>query len=174
MSTPTSAAQTIRPGLWSADPQRSRAACTVKNFLVLSVTGAFPIHEATVSVGPDGGPVEVRARLDATGFETGNAKRDAHVRNPDFLDADRHPDVLFASTEVVREGDAWLIRGLLTIKERATPITLTTRTVRVAEGIATVWATGVVDRYEAGLTYGNNFGVSRLATLDLRVELAHG
>ncbi|MGW1991615.1 YceI family protein [Embleya sp. NPDC001921] len=174
MSTPTSAEQSIRPGLWTVDPRRSRAAFTVKNFLVLSVTGAFPIHEATVSVGPDGGPVEVRARLDATGFGTGNAKRDAHVRNPDFLDAGRYPDVLFASTEVTREGAAWLVRGLLTIKDRATPITLTTRTVKASGGIATVWATGTVDRHEAGLTYGNNFGVSRLAALDLRVELAHG
>ncbi|MFE3201582.1 YceI family protein [Embleya sp. NPDC059237] len=175
MTAPTSATPTIRPGLWTVDPQRSRAGFAVKNFLVLSVRGAFPIHEATVSVSPDGEPTEVRARMDAAGFTTGNRKRDAHVRNPDFLDTESHPDVLFASTEVARPGadGPWVIRGLLTIRGRATPITLTTYTVQTSGTAATVRATGTVDRFEAGLTYGNSFGVSRLATLDLHAELVH-
>ncbi len=51
-------------------------------------------------------------------MSTGNEKRDAHLRSPDFFDVERFPTITFRSTEVTPStGGAWTITGDLTIRE---------------------------------------------------------
>ncbi|MGY1714662.1 YceI family protein, partial [Geodermatophilus sp. SYSU D01106] len=38
-------------------------------------------------------------------MDTGQADRDAHLRSPDFLDVERWPEIVFASTEVEQLDD---------------------------------------------------------------------
>lgn len=47
-----------------------------------------------------------RLRIETNSIETGNAERDAHLRSPDFLDVERFPEMVFRSTELVRESGA--------------------------------------------------------------------
>ena len=56
---------------------------------------------------------------------TNDPQRDAHLRSPDFFDAERYPTITFRSTHVERAAvDEYRVRGDLTIRGVTQPITL--------------------------------------------------
>jgi polyisoprenoid-binding protein YceI len=51
-------------------------------------------------------------------IDTGNADRDAHLRSPDFFDAERYPDITFESTRIRHiDGGTFSLAGNLTIRD---------------------------------------------------------
>ena len=123
------AAGPAQPGEWIADLAASTVSLTVRNFGLRSVTGQVPLVSASVTVGPRGQPVSVRAELDARGIDTGHPRRDRDLRGARFLATDRWPLITFqASTvqasTVQASGAGWTIAGTLTVKDRDCPVRL--------------------------------------------------
>lgn len=54
--------------------------------------------------------------VDAASVATGNARRDRHLRSPDFLAASEHPYVRFASAAARLDGDSLMVRGQLSAR----------------------------------------------------------
>jgi polyisoprenoid-binding protein YceI len=50
---------------------------------------------------------------------------EAHLQTPDFVDAERHPELTFESRSIERNGDQVRIDGEITIKGHAEPIEIT-------------------------------------------------
>lgn len=162
----------IQAGTWSVEPAGSTAAFSVSNLVFKTVHGRFPIVFAELSVGPDGTPRSVSAALDAAGLETGHPKRDTHVRGKDFLHTDAHPQLTFRSTAVVpQEPGAWLVKGLLTLREVTSEITLTVRAEQIGHDRAKVVADTRLDRRAAGLGYGPSFLIGRKVAVQLDLTL---
>ena len=70
-------------------------------------------------------------------MSTDNDQRDAHLRSPDFLEADKHPEIQFRSTAIEPTGDdTFRVRGELTIKETPFEIELDGRVRGVGQGKA--------------------------------------
>jgi polyisoprenoid-binding protein YceI len=59
-----------------------------------TVRGTLPLREGTVRFDPDTGAVAGRVVVDATGAETGNARRDRNMHR-DVLESRRHPQIVF-------------------------------------------------------------------------------
>jgi polyisoprenoid-binding protein YceI len=92
------AAGPAQPGEWIADLAASTVSLTVRNFGLRSVTGQVPLVSASVTVGPSGQPVSVRAELDARGIDTGHPRRDRDLRGARFLATDRWPLITFQAS----------------------------------------------------------------------------
>src|SRR3954447_14000739 len=91
----TMATTTLLPtGAWSIDPGRSRIEFQIKQFGIATVRGAFTTFEGTLDVGDD---ARVRGSVTAASIDTGNDRRDAHLRSAEFLDAERFPTLSFES-----------------------------------------------------------------------------
>ena len=58
----------------------------------------------------------LEARLDAATIDTREPQRDAHLRSPDFLDAEQYPQITFESTRLEPAGDRVRIVGDLTLR----------------------------------------------------------
>ncbi len=56
------------------------------------------------------------ATIDAASIDTGDERRDEHLRSPEFLDVAHHPTIQFHSTSIVPTGDRWHVEGELTIR----------------------------------------------------------
>jgi polyisoprenoid-binding protein YceI len=68
-----------------------------------------------------------------------------------FLDAERHPELRFASTSIeVEDGEA-SIHGVLTVKDNETQLTLLATDINGHDGAITATATVTVDRYQHGV-----------------------
>lgn len=70
----------------------------------------------------------VKAVIKAASIDTGIERRDAHLRNPDFFEVEKYPEITFESTSVARRGDGFVARGTFTMhgvsKEIELPFTI--------------------------------------------------
>lgn len=142
---------------YDIDPAHSAAELAVKHLMIATVRGRVAVTRGSVVV--DGDDVRVEADLAAATIDTGVKDRDAHLRSSDFLDADAHPVLRFASTRVAPNGaNAWTMEGALTIRGVSRPVTIEVE--REGEAIdpwgnkkvALVGRT-TIDRSEWGLTW---------------------
>lgn len=92
-------------GRWTLVPQESRARFHVRDKLLATAHGQLPLVEGGVDVA-DGGAV-TRAWIVAStaDLDTGNARRDGHLRAPRFLDTRRHPTLRVTASSVLLDGD---------------------------------------------------------------------
>ena len=110
---------------WQFDPAHSSVTISAKHMMVTTVRGKLAIKQLDVAFDPDAPErSKVTAVLDTASIETGQPQRDAHLRSPDFLDAERFPEITFRSTAIERAADAWKLHGDLTIRDVTQPITL--------------------------------------------------
>ena len=77
-------------------------------------------HFGDFDVSIDGDPskpetVKVEANIDVASLNTDNAKRDNHLKSPDFFDAGKYPKIRFASTRVKAKGAQLIVTGNLTM-----------------------------------------------------------
>jgi polyisoprenoid-binding protein YceI len=95
------------PPRWAVDPQKSSVEFAVKTFWGLAtVRGRFERFDGGYDAGPAGQSIELT--IDAGSLETGNGKRDEHLRSADFFHIADHPQVRFTSTCVRETGDGTL------------------------------------------------------------------
>lgn len=125
MTTETVAPATLT-GDYDIDPSHSRVGFAAKHAMVTTVRGQF--GEFTADVHLDAENVansRARVEIKAASIDTGNADRDAHVRNSDFLDVERYPTISFVSTGAEQTGDdEFVLHGDLTIKDVTKPVSI--------------------------------------------------
>ncbi|WP_452226792.1 YceI family protein [Lacinutrix cladophorae] len=95
--------------------------------------------------------------VDATTINTKNKKRDAHLRNSDFFDVEKYPEICFISSAVTKTKNGYNTIGNLTIhgvtKEVEIPFTFSKNTF---DGNL------IINRFDYNL--GEEFGTMRVGT----------
>jgi polyisoprenoid-binding protein YceI len=110
---------------WNIDKAHSDVGFAVKHMMISTVRGKFASFDADVKLDPASlQTATVTARIDTASIDTGEPKRDDHLRSADFLDAEKYPTLTFTSTKVTRSGDELEVVGNLKIKDQEHPITL--------------------------------------------------
>src|SRR5262245_23888011 len=85
---------------WSFDPAYTTVEFVIRN-LWFKVKGRFLDLEGTIVLDEDDiSRSSVTATIKVDSIETGNQRRDAHLRARDFFDVERFPDIEFKSTSV--------------------------------------------------------------------------
>ncbi len=93
---------------WRLDPAGSTAEFGVPHFWgLVTVKGHFGRLDGWVTI-DESGQRAMELTLDAASVDTGNRRRDRHLRSSDFFDAERSPEVRFHSTSVSDAGDGGL------------------------------------------------------------------
>ncbi|MEK0101224.1 YceI family protein [Streptomyces sp. A475] len=140
-------------GTYEIDPVASSVNFRMRTvFGLFPVRGSFRITRGRIDVA---GPVEkstVDVRIGADTFESGVARRDAHVRSADYLDVAAHPEFAFRGDGVEVGADGALLAGELTVLGVSRPVAVTVESVTVEGRRLTVVASAVVDRYAFGVT----------------------
>ncbi|MDD5761261.1 MAG: YceI family protein [bacterium] len=106
-----------RAATWEIDPVHSSVEFKVRHLMISNVKGKFEKFSGTVvSDDKDVGKSSVDVTIDASSIGTGNEKRDAHLKSPDFLDVVKYPTLIFKSKTVTPAGPGKLkMVGDLTI-----------------------------------------------------------
>ena len=113
------------PGTWSLDPAHSSVAAVAQYLGISRVHGRFTEFGGRIEVGQDVQRSRVEAVISAPSIDTGNGMRDKHLRSPDFLDADRFPEITYRSTALDPAGpDRWTVHGVLTLRGISRPVDL--------------------------------------------------
>jgi polyisoprenoid-binding protein YceI len=120
--TVTATPETVIPaGTWSIDPTHSSLEFAVKHLGITTVKGRAAGFTGSI-VG--GRQPSIDGSVPVASLTTYDETRDGHLQSPDFFDAERHPELRFASTSVEQEGDEVVVTGDLTIKGVTRPVEL--------------------------------------------------
>jgi len=110
---------------WKIDPMHSSADFSVKHLGISNVHGHFGGVAGTVTLdGKDLAKSGVAATIDTTTVDTGNTKRDEHLKSPDFFDVAKFPTMTFVSKSLATEGGAKKLTGDLTLHGVTKSVTL--------------------------------------------------
>jgi polyisoprenoid-binding protein YceI len=179
-----SASATTSPfiGTYSADPDHSSVGFALRHMSVATFRGSFADVEASVAVADDGslslsGIAQVRSISIVSPPEFRN-----HVLGADFLDAGRHPVIVFRSDPApVGEDGSIAVDGQLTIRNVTRGVIATgTWSAPVEDPYgnmrAAVQLTTTVDRRDYGMTWnaplpkgGDALGTQVTVTVDLEL-----
>lgn len=178
----TLAAAPAEASTWDVDPGHASAQFKVRHLMVShvrghlgTVTGSLQLDERRIERS------QVQVSIDATGIDTRNEARDAHLRSADFLDVAQHPTVTFRSTQVRRnEDDGLAVTGELTIRGVTRPVTL--KVEPLEEAVVDPWgntkrgvtARTTINRKDWGLTWNAALEAGGVAVADavaIEIEL---
>jgi polyisoprenoid-binding protein YceI len=107
----------IPTGTWTADTVHSGLSFEVP-YAVATFSGDVPGFQAALTDGVLTGSAQIAT------IQVKDESLQAHLLSPEFFDAERHPEVSFASTAIRRDGNAVEVDGNLTIKGITKPATL--------------------------------------------------
>jgi polyisoprenoid-binding protein YceI len=103
---------------WSIDPAHSRIGFHVRHLMISNVHGRFERWGGLLEFDPDRATQSrVEVKIEASSVDTLESQRDAHLRSPEFFDAETHPAITFEATEIERHTlDDYEVAGNLTIR----------------------------------------------------------
>ena len=104
-------------GVWNIDNAHSYVDFSIRHFLANS-KGTINNIEGTIDFGDDYHTGNVDIVIDVNSMDTGNEDRDEHLMSDDFFDVENYPNINFKSNAIERLSDGYLVKGLLTIKDK--------------------------------------------------------
>ncbi len=103
------------PGSYQLDPMHSKVGFEIPHLVISSVEGKFNQSEGEIKLDPTFTKSSAKISTEISSIDTGVAKRDDHLKSPDFFDAKKYPTMKFESTEVTGTPDSFKLIGNLTI-----------------------------------------------------------
>ncbi len=164
---------------WYIDPSHSAVTFGVKHLMVSTVHGRFGRVRGTVEFDraqPD--HTKISGSVEVNSIDTNDANRDAHLKGPDFFDAERYPTAVFESTVVEpMGGNSFRVKGNLTMHGQKRPVTFEAE----FDGIAAdqfggqhlgASATLTIDRSHFGMVFNRPIANGVMVGDKVKVELA--
>jgi polyisoprenoid-binding protein YceI len=157
VSTTTEIQGTLPAGTWNVDPVHSTVGFAVE-YIVGTFNGSFSPVDVKLDVSDDGQTLTGSAPV--SGVRVQDENLEAHLQSPDFFDAERAPQITFASREIRRSGDEVEIDGDLTIKGVTLPVQAKGTTTEPADdpygGVRfALKLEAAIDRTNFGLNWNN-------------------
>jgi polyisoprenoid-binding protein YceI len=169
-------------GTWQLDPYHTQVEFSAKHLGMMTVRGHFAEVTTTGDIHPDRPETSsVQARISTASIRTNHEARDNDLRSGNFLEVEKYPLMMFASTSIEPAGeDQYKLTGDLTIKRNTHPVTLDVRKYgefndpmmghRIAYG-----ATTQINRRDFGLSFSmvldGRFVVSEEIQISIEGEL---
>jgi polyisoprenoid-binding protein YceI len=118
-------AEAPAPGTYDFDTAHSTVSFAVRHMMVSKVRGHLDPPSGSFTIAEDPTESSVEVALDWSTVNTGDEKRDAHLKSSDFVDVEKHPTISFSSTAVRHiKDERWAVDGLLTVQGVVKPVTL--------------------------------------------------
>jgi polyisoprenoid-binding protein YceI len=105
-------------GKWIINPEDSEIKFNIQAMMLFNVEGIFTIESGSIIIKDRLLSAEVDLRIDVATVNTGNKKRDEHLKQEEFFHVDKYPYITFSSKKITRQtGDTYSVEGDLTIKD---------------------------------------------------------
>lgn len=111
---------------YKIDSSHSEVGFKVRHLTISNVKGAFTNFDGDIDFDPKNiAASKVTATISAKSISTNHEKRDAHLRDTDFLSVEKFPSLSFSSKSVESTGEGrFKVLGDLTLHGLTKPVTL--------------------------------------------------
>jgi polyisoprenoid-binding protein YceI len=104
------------PARWNLDPDHSTIEFRVAHMIVSKTTGRFMDYAGFIDMDAEAGTVKaIEATIKTGSVNTNHEKRDAHLRNADFLDVEHYPTITFKMKSYKKTAEGYTTVGDLTL-----------------------------------------------------------
>lgn len=144
---------------WSLDKSHSGITFSIQHMVISEVTGTFKAFNVALSSSKqDFTDATIEATIDVNSIDTGNERRDSHLRTDDFFNTEKFPTIKFRSTSLEKVGDrSYKIKGLMTIRDTTKEVTIDASlngVIASGHGSRSGWkATLAINRFDYGLKW---------------------
>ncbi|MFN2506410.1 MAG: YceI family protein [Acidimicrobiales bacterium] len=111
-----------RVGTYEIDPSHSAIEAVGRHLMLTKVRVRFNQFSGAINVTEDPLRSSAHVTVDAASLDTGDEKRDGHLRSEDFLAVDEYPTLEFHSTRLEPSGRRWTLEGDLTVRGVTRPV----------------------------------------------------
>ena len=144
--------------LYKLDKSHTKVGFMVRHLVISKVRGQFMDYDATLQLDlSDMTKSSMQGSVKTASINTDNAKRDKHLRNPDFFEVEKYPEITFVSKAVQKAGNGYVMVGDFTMhgvtKEIAMPFTITEPIVHRGKTRVGFEAQMQVNRQDYGIAY---------------------
>ena len=113
------------PARWNLDLDHSTVEFRVAHMIVSKTTGRFTDYAGFVDMDVEAGTVKaIEVTIKAGSVNTNHEKRDAHIRNVDFLDEEHYPTIIFKMKNYKKAAEGFIAVGDLTLHGVTKEVTL--------------------------------------------------
>jgi polyisoprenoid-binding protein YceI len=147
---------------WLSDTTHSELQFKIKHLMISNVSGSLKNFQAEVETeGEDFSTAKIKLAAQMDSISTNNEQRDAHLRNSDFFEVDKYPELLFRSTKIEKvDNDTFALQGELTMKGITKPVKLNVEYNGAAKDPwggerAGFMITGKINRTDWGMTFNS-------------------
>ena len=110
---------------YNIDPKHTFPAYEIGHLGYSIQRGRFNKTQGKITLDPAAKTGTVEVAIDTASVSTGVDKLDEHLRTPDFFNAERYPQIVFKSTDLVFDGErVKQANGTLSINGITKPVTL--------------------------------------------------
>lgn len=169
--------------MWGYDASHAKVGFSISHFGISETEGKFTKFDGKVlSDKADFSDAKIEFTIDVNSINTEDAKRDVHLKSPDFFDTEKFPSITFVSKRLKSTGkNKYALTGTLTMHGVSKEITLDV----IYKGTvvdpfkntkAGFEISGSLDRTQFGLKWNGNLGTGELLVgnevmLDINIEL---
>ncbi len=139
-------------GDWVLDPRESSIRLKSKVMGLIPVNGVFREITGAGTVRPDG-EISGTVTVTAASIDTGNARRDTHLRSAGFFDSGNHPDITFTADDIRSAGAGAVVTGALTVRGQTRPLSVDAAVSVRGDGEVLLDAAVQINRADFGLTW---------------------
>lgn len=147
---------------WKIDKSHSAIGFTIDHMVVSETHGSFKDFSADIkSDKADFSDVQLKLTIPLSTINTDDAKRDEHLKSPDFFDVAKNPNMVFVTKSFKKvKGNIYKLTGDLTLNGITKTITLDARFNGIIKSPygdtrSGVKVYGEIDRYAFGLKYNS-------------------
>jgi polyisoprenoid-binding protein YceI len=167
MST-TEPTPSLETGTWTLDPSDSAVEFVTRSFWgALAVKGHFTEYEGRLDFSAT---PAIQLVISAASLDTGNAKRDEHLRSDDFFGAATNPEVRFESSDVHGHDDHLHVTGTLTAAGKSVTVEPNAH-ISAVDGGFEIDAVARVNHRELGMSAGAGGMIKATSWLTVRGKL---
>jgi polyisoprenoid-binding protein YceI len=111
---------------WILDAAHSELGFKIKHLMITNISGSFKTFQAEAKTeDEDFSTAKINVTVDMASITTNNEQRDGHLRNSDFFEVEKHPELKFNSTKLEEvDGGMFVLYGDLTLKGVTKPVKL--------------------------------------------------
>jgi polyisoprenoid-binding protein YceI len=167
---------------WKLDLSHSSVGFSVPHLVISSVEGRFKEASSKINI-DDADPTksQISVEIKPDSIDTGDAKRDEHLKGVDFFEVKKFPKLTFKSTKIAKAGATYKLTGDLTIRDITKTVTLDAT---LSAPVKTPWGnharaaklTGKIKRSDFGLKWNKALEaggvvVGEEVTIDVKAEV---
>lgn len=166
-----------RAEVYEIDASHAEIGFKVKHMLVSKTGGKFTTFSGKIDF--DSAKKELvsaKCTIEAASVDTSNGKRDAHLKNKDFFNVEKFPNITFESTGVKKQADGtFALTGNLSIlgntKAVELPVTVN-GPINDPYGMKRIGfeTSTSLNRRDFGLTHGKAVTIGDVVTVEISVE----